>query len=274
MVYLYIITGVVIIAAVFLFLVFPSGRRHKDTEKLKGLLIAHRGLFNNNAGIPENSMMAFSLAVSKGYAIETDLRLTADGEVVIFHDNTLERMCGLKEQVDALTLAELKKVKLLGTENQIPTLKEFLSMVNGRVMLVLEFKCTDKDCDTLCRKVNSILTHYKGDYCMESFYPGAVQWYKNNRKDIMRGQLAMKYRGKKLLNHIAGMYMANCLSRPDFAAYDVNNANSPFFKLQKLLGAFPVGWTYTSQKQLEELKSDFEAYIFEGFEPQKNEYFK
>lgn len=268
MVYFNIILGVVLfLAAIFLFLICPTIRRHKDREKIKGLYIAHRGLFDNERGIPENSMEAFSLAVAKNYAIETDLRLTADGEVVMFHDNTLERMCGINSRVDEFTLAELRSLRLLDTDNKIPTFKEFLQLVDGRVMLVLEFKCTDKDCNELCNKANAILEDYKGDYCIESFYPGAPQWYKKHRKDIMRGQLAMPYKGKDIAKRIAGMYMANCLSRPDFAAFDVRGSKSIFFKLQKLLGAFPVGWTVVSREQLKEIENDFKAYIFEGFEP-------
>ena len=268
MIFLYILLSVILFLAVgFLFLVFPSFRRHKDRQKIKGLMIAHRGLHNKDKGIPENSMEAFILAAAKGYGIETDMRLTADGEIVLFHDNTLKRMCGIDKRVDEFTLAQLQSFGLGGTDHKIPTLKEFLNMVDGRVMLVLELKCTDKDCDKLCTKVNEILSNYKGDYCIESFYPGAVKWYRIHRKDIMRGQLAMPYKGKDTLKKIAAKFMANVLSRPDFSAFDVTEVNNPFFVLQRILGAYPVGWTIKSAEELEKVKKYCDAYIFEGFEP-------
>lgn len=268
MIFLYILLSVVFIAVLlFLYLVFPSMRRHKDRAKIKGMMIAHRGLHSIENGIPENSMEAFILAAAKGYGIETDLRLTADGEIVLFHDNTLKRMCGIEKNVDEFTLEELRNFGLGGTDHKIPTLKEFLNMVDGRVMLVLELKCTDKDCEKLCIKANEILSKYKGDYCIESFYPGAVRWYKNNRKDIMRGQLAMPYKGNDTLKKIAARFMANVLSRPDFSAFDVSAVNNPFFVLQRLLGACPVGWTVKSEEELEKVKKYCDAYIFEGFEP-------
>ncbi len=268
MIFVYVISGVILfLAALLLFLTFPSGRRHEFEKKLDGLFIAHRGLFNNKNGVPENSMEAFSLAVAKGYGIETDLRLTADGEVVIFHDNTLKRMCGVDKRVDEFTLQELREFSLLDTKCRIPTLKEFLKLVDGKVFLVLEFKCDNKDCSELCSKVNEILKNYTGDYCMESFYPPAVGWYKKHRKDIMRGQLAMPYKGNNPAKKVAGMYLANCLSRPDFVAFDVRASKNIFFRLQKFLGAYPVGWTVVSAEQLGNVKNDFKAYIFEGFEP-------
>ena len=109
MIFLYILLSVVFIAVLlFLYLVFPSMRRHKDRAKIKGMMIAHRGLHSIENGIPENSMEAFILAAAKGYGIETDLRLTADGEIVLFHDNTLKRMCGIEKNVDEFTLEELR----------------------------------------------------------------------------------------------------------------------------------------------------------------------
>ena len=85
-------------------------------------------------------MKAFRLAVEKGYGIELDVQLSADGIPVVFHDNTLTRMCGVNRRVRELTLAELKALSLGGTEERIPTFQEFLEMVDGRVPLIVEIK--------------------------------------------------------------------------------------------------------------------------------------
>ena len=103
-------------------------------------LVAHRGLHDSAKGVPENSLAAFQLAIERGHAIELDLRITADRQVVVFHDSTLERMTGVPGQVDRWVLADLKKLRLLGTEQCIPTLDEMLELVNGQVPLLIEIK--------------------------------------------------------------------------------------------------------------------------------------
>ena len=99
-------------------------------------LFAHRGLHDNNSDAPENSMPAFRKAVEKGYGIELDVQLTADSVPVIFHDLDLERACGVPGLVREHTFEELQKLRLFGSEERIPALKDFLEMVKGRVPLI------------------------------------------------------------------------------------------------------------------------------------------
>ena len=91
--------------------------------------IAHRGLFNR-LDTPENSMKAFENAIEKGYAIELDVNMSLDGHLVVFHDISLKRMTGIKNDVNLLNLNELKKLKLLGTDNVIPTFEDVLMLVS------------------------------------------------------------------------------------------------------------------------------------------------
>lgn len=256
-----------ILICIFLFLIFPSVRRHKDRQNLKGKFIAHRGLHNLEENIPENSMSAFLEAAARGYLIETDIRLTKDGEVVIFHDNNLKRMCGEDIAVNELTLSELKEHRLDGTNEVIPTLKELLKAVDGRVPLLIEFKCDGRDCNELCERTNSILSKYEGEYYVQSFYPGVPYWYNRHNKKILRGQLATVYEGKGIIRHILSPFVFNFLSRPDFVSYDEKNANRFMFWLQKVLGAFPIGWTFETQEALDKDKRKFKSYIFEKFIP-------
>ena len=128
-----------LLAALYFLLLIPRFRS-PDCGALMGYYYAHRGLHNLNEGVPENSMKAFRLAVEKGYGIELDVQLSADGIPVVFHDNTLARMCGVNRRVRELTLAELKALSLGGTKEQIPTFQEFLEMVDGRVPLIVEIK--------------------------------------------------------------------------------------------------------------------------------------
>ncbi len=256
---------VVIILFILLFLVMPSLRRHPDRKVLEGLFIAHRGLHNGE--VPENSVPAFLLAAAKGYAIENDIHITADGEIVVFHDRTLERMCGVDRKIEEMTLAEIKQFRLKDTNEKIPTLKECLDAIEGRVPLLVEFKCDSASCNRLCEAADKILEGYKGKYFIQSFNPAVPNWYRKHKPKILRGQLAMPSKDKSFIKQIASAFLLNFGARPDFVAYDQTNAKDIAFALQKLLGAVPVGWTFRTDKDLKEKKKLFKAYIFENFIP-------
>ncbi len=268
MIALYISLGVIVfLIGIILFLVFPSSRKHKDREVLKDKFIAHRGLHGLLKNTPENSLNAFSRAVELGFAIEIDIHLTADGEVVVFHDDTLNRICGVDGRLEEKTLLELKQLRLLNTDCEIPTLQECLDTVRGKVPLLIEFKCTSLKCQELCRAANRILSEYDGKYLIQSFYPTVLRWYKKNRKDVCRGQLASAFSGEVLHKRLLGCLMFNFLGRPDFVSYEHKYRKNFFFKLAVRLGAMPIGWTFRSKEDLENDKQAFEAYIFEGFLP-------
>lgn len=268
MVALYVSLGAVaFLIGIILFFVSPGFRKHKDREVLKGGFIAHRGLHGIFENTPENSLPAFKRASELGFPIEIDIHLTADGDVVVFHDDTLNRVCGVEGRVEEKTLRELKKLRLLNTDCAIPTLQECLNSVKGRVPLLIEFKCTSLRCNELCTAANKILSQYTGKYLIQSFYPTVLHWYKKNRKDICRGQLASAFKGEPLYKRLLGNMMFNFLGRPDFVSYEHKFGKRFFFKFAVRLGAMPIGWTFRTKEDLEKDKEDFEAYIFEGFLP-------
>ena len=220
---------------------------------------------------PENSIPAFEKAIEYGFAIETDIHITADGEVVVFHDDTLERMCGEKVRPEDLTLAQLREYKLANTEHKIPTLRELLELTDGKVPLLIEFKTkSPKTCRPLCRAANEILKDYKGKYFMQSFYPPAVMWYRRHRKDILRGQLSTaKFDDKGIHMDALSAMLLNVFSRPDFVSYEYKYPKHLSVLICKALGAHMAAWTYTSQEQIDATKDTFSTNIFEQFIPEK-----
>ena len=114
----------------------------KNASFLTKKVIAHRGIHSN---YPENSMMAFKKAIQKGYPIELDVQLTKDNEVIVFHDATLKRMCSINKRPGSFNVKELKQVCLDDTDQSIPTLKEVLKVVNGKVPIIVELKKTNKN---------------------------------------------------------------------------------------------------------------------------------
>lgn len=253
---------------VWLFCICPTLRRHPDREAMIGAYIAHRGLHDGT--VPENSLTAFRLAAEQGYAIENDIHITSDGEVVVFHDDTLDRMCGISGKPEEFTLAELKKLRLAGTEETIPTLAECLAVIDGRVPLLIEFKCRTGDvCSRLCPAADAILSEYKGMYWIQSFYPFVLSWYRKHRPEVCRGQLSTAFVGDKLHMRMLGMLLFNCIARPDFVSYDWQYRHKWNRRVCTKLGALPIGWTFRTQKDLTTCQKDFEGYIFEEFLPGK-----
>ena len=266
----YIVLGLL---ALWLFLIFPALRRHTDRIILKDLYIAHRGLHAEQAGVPENSLKAYSLAMELGFAVEIDIHLTKDSHIVVFHDDTTRRVCGVDRAVEECTLEELKAMRLSGTDQQIPTLSEVLSLVDGRVPLLIEFKSVYGNSKALCTAADKILSKYEGKYIVQSFYPPVLLWYRKNRPEICRGQLSqnfIRHKGERDLSKIlAGWLLFNFLSRPDFVSYNFEDAGCFARNLCTALGAFPVAWTLRSAKELSKARAFFSTYIFEDFLPEE-----
>ncbi|SLN16392.1 Glycerophosphoryl diester phosphodiesterase [Aquimixticola soesokkakensis] len=140
--------------------------------------IAHRALHDRDAGRPENSREAVRAAVERGYGIEIDLQLSRDGEAMVFHDYDLRRLTGKNGPLAQETAASLASYTLLTGESGIPSLREVLALVNGRVPLLIEIKDQDgmmgENTGALEVATARALTNYAGDVALMSFNPHAV----------------------------------------------------------------------------------------------------
>jgi glycerophosphoryl diester phosphodiesterase len=120
-------------------------------------IIAHRGFSEN---YPENTLLAFQKAIDAGAdGIETDLRLSLDNQPFVFHDDTLERITGLRKKPEALTLDELQTLDAGSwfdpkyNDEKIPSLDELLQLCDGRATLILEVKQTPATYLKLCEVI-------------------------------------------------------------------------------------------------------------------------
>ncbi len=260
---------VLVLFALYLFLIAPA-RRGRDVSKLLGWHYAHRGLFDNQEGVPENSLAAVQKAVEHGYGIELDVQLTADGEIAVFHDRDLRRMCGREVHLSELSLADLNAYHLLGTGETIPLFSTVLEAVGGRVPLIVEIKHYGK-VTALCAKVNDVLSRYNGPYCVESFHPLAMRWFKKNAPAVIRGQLASGVIGggtPKYLQRILKYLLLNAFSRPDFIAYDIrSNENASLWLLRRLFRPLFVAWTVRTGEEEAKAGRRYDLQIFEGHTP-------
>ena len=94
--------------------------------------VAHRGLHDIAAGVVENTASAFAAAIAGGFAIETDLQLSSDGEAMVHHDFALGRLTLGSRQLAAMTAAGLKAVPFKATADRMMTLGEMCGFVAGR----------------------------------------------------------------------------------------------------------------------------------------------
>lgn len=268
---------VCLVICLFLFAIAPRGGRAKELDVYKKTYIAHRGLFNKNRDdyIPENSMAAFERAIQKGYGIELDVQMSTDGKLVVFHDETLERMCQDERILHNLSYDEISQLRLGGSEHKIPLLEDVLRLIDGRVPLVVEIKPEGKFIATT-KAVCKMLDNYKGPYCIESFNPLVLRWIKKNRPHIIRGQLSTNYRKNKMtINFFAGKILTNLLtdflSRPHFISYNHLYQNHwSYVIVRKIFRPVNAAWTIKNAKQLKEASNEFDIMIFDSFEPKEN----
>ena len=259
------------LVGLYLFMVCPRVWGKVDRTPFKGVDYAHRGLFDNESEAPENSLAAIKKAVEAGYGIEFDVQLSKDDIPVVFHDASLKRVCGIDGKVWEYTLEELQQMHLAKSGETIPTFEKVLQTIDGRVPLIIEYKMDRAD-TKVCVLGNELLKDYQGVYCVESFHPMAVRWYKKNRPDIMRGQLCEEYwkYGSKLprvLSYFLGYLLSNFLTRPDFISYKHQDAKNISRRICTGLGALPVCFTVKNQEDYEKAKEYFQLIIFDSFIP-------
>ncbi len=264
------LTVLVILCALALLLVFlmlPGESMLDKRRPFWGVNFAHRGLHTQDKSVPENSLLAFTKAVEAGYGIELDLQLSSDGEVMVFHDDDVKRVCGVEGRLDSFSYDELRAMRLHHTNQRIPTLREVLALVGGAVPLIIELKRSARN-DQLCQESWKILRTYDGDFCIESFDPRMVRWYKKHVPGILRGQLAAppKELNSGAAGVLVGLGLANFLGRPQFIAYQ--NGPKPISIALEERFAMRVVWTARDAKTAPRLEEENDAVIFEYYTPE------
>ncbi|MGI6004399.1 MAG: glycerophosphodiester phosphodiesterase family protein [Christensenellales bacterium] len=236
--------------------------------------IAHRGLLDEDN--PENSLGAARRAIARGYPIELDLHLAADGVVMVFHDDNLKRITGDPRDIEACTSQQLKTLRLCGTGFGIPTFDEFLDEVEGRVPLLIEIKRQSRHEKNIriLEKITARLDHYNGQYAVQSFHPPTVRWLYKNRPDIIRGQLCSGGdfdHGKLTTRMVQKFFIKNLLvvhyGHPHFIAYEQEHIPNRW--TSKYRGRLPlIGWTFRDQARATQLKDEVDNIIFQDFIPE------
>lgn len=269
----YLILGIILaLIIIYLLLIMPRMFNRPDFSKFLGKYYAHRGLHKESNIAPENSMAAFKLAVDSQYGMELDVQLSKDSIPVVFHDHDLKRVCGINKNVNELTYNELRQLRLFDSNEKIPHLEEVLNLVNGQIPLIIELKARSRN-DLLCSIVASYLDSYDGDFCIESFNPSVLKWFKKNRPHIIRGQLSTnhfkdKSKNKKIINFALQNLLFNFGTKPDFIAFNHKYSNMLSLNLCRKIYRLPtIAYTIKSNNELDLNKYKFDLFIFESFMP-------
>jgi len=215
--------------------------------------IAHRGL-HLDPEISENSLLAFMAAIEHGYAVELDVRLSADGRPIVFHDKNLFRLTGKRGLVERKNYHELEKLFLLGTNQKIPLLKDVLSLINGKTPILIDIKRGEGK-----STIASLLSFYKGDFAIQASDEETIRWFQKNKPDFILGRTVNILKLFK-----AKFNMRSLEEGVDFITYN--------YKFQFLLGErenkLPlVAWTVNSHREMDKALALADNVIFEGFLP-------
>ncbi len=237
--------------------------------------VAHRGLHDAAAGIIENTPSAFAAAIAANYAIECDIQLSADGEAMVFHDQTLDRLTEGSGRLDAMSAAELKRVAFRATADRMITLGELCDLVADRAALFVEIKSRFDGDLRLVKRAAEVLASYSGRVALMSFDPVPIAALRTLAPRLPRGIVAerrythpewspLPARTKRAL-----AYFQHALqSRPQFIAYSVKDLPSAIPRLARNLLRLPLlTWTVRTDVDRERAARYADQMIFEGFRP-------
>ena len=200
---------------------------------------AHRGL--HGGGRIENSRAAFEAAIAAGSGIELDVQASADGEAMVFHDYELERLTDGFGALRTLGSAELKRIRLKGSDETIPSLDEILALIGGRAPLLIELKSPGRRVAQLCRAVQRALDRYGGPVAVMSFNPEIGNSFARLAPQVLRGLVVTEQ--EKGLRGRVERPLALWRSNADFLAYDIRDLPSKFAGAHRAKGMKVLTWT-------------------------------
>jgi glycerophosphoryl diester phosphodiesterase len=246
----------------------------KDLTWIKDNYIAHRGFHSLDKSIPENSLIAFKRAIDYNYSIELDVNVTKDGQVVVFHDMNLIRMCKVDENLSDVTYDEIKSFTLLNTNEKIPLLSDVLHLVNGKVPLLIELK-PKGDKQLLCQAFMKTMSQYDGPYAIHSFSPWIVYWFKKHHPEIIRGQITEYFKNSSEMNSFQKYLMKsmffNRFTKPDFINYGIKDLPNKYASKAYNNGTCVISYCARNNLEFNLVRKHYDNAVFEFFRPEIDE---
>lgn len=229
---------------------------------LAGAVFAHRGM--HGPRLPENSLEAARAAIDRGFGIECDVQRSSDGQAMVFHDFDLERLTNATGRVIDRSAAQLGEIQLSGGAETIPTLRQLLDLIGGRVPLLIEIKSTsNRPVAPLCLAVRRVLEGYVGPHAAMSFDPRVGHWFAVHSPRTVRGLVVSEGNDRSLLARLK-RHLSLWHARPDFLAYDVRDLPSRFAAAQRRRGIPLATWTVRTPELRQRAAQHADAPIAEG----------
>jgi len=286
-----------VFVSIFFFLLKPNRtplteKQKKTLEKMrKTFAFAHRGLFDNNNGIPENSLQAFQRAVDHSFGIELDVHLTIDNKLVISHDDTITPRLYqsisnhfndlIGKNIRDVSYEDIKRNIVYKSDvyNTMPTLEDVLRIVSGKVPIIIELKDQkdEKRNLKLAEFVDIALTTYSGTISIQSFNPMLVRAFyelPGASQKYLIGLLGCDIIPEILPSKIKRIICRDFLGMGYSRAHYIAGRCGEYEKtvVSHLVEAYHtpvIMWTITSLEQYKYYQSKkVDAVIFEGFIPE------
>ncbi len=225
--------------------------------------IAHRGLFEEGTLCEENTVAAVAAAKEAGYAAEIDVRTSADDIIMVYHDDTLERLTDSEGPVSKWGFKQLQAREIGKSGKGMPTLPEIMDVIDSDVPLFIELKSpSHDDIQKLCAGVRHCFEGYRGPVAIMSFDPRILAWFKQYMPAYPRGaiigrEVLLNWRNRLLIPY----WMRK--TKPDFLACDINLLPNSFCTRWRDKGKPVLTWTVRTQKHVEIGREHADALIFE-----------
>jgi glycerophosphoryl diester phosphodiesterase len=241
--------------------------------------IAHRGLHDVGQGVVENTLAAAEAAIARDVAIECDVQASADGEAMVFHDSTLDRLTYASGAVLQKTTRDIRNARFKTGSEGIPTFRELLDRVAGHTPIICEIKSEFDGDMRLADRIAQYALDYGGPLALKSFDPEIIAHFRRAAKPpaSVAGKCPLgvvaeaKYDHKdwRALSADQKINFANFLhypeTRPDFLSYRVDDLPNATPFLLRTLSATPVmAWTVRTQAQKLLAARWADQIVFEG----------
>jgi glycerophosphoryl diester phosphodiesterase len=223
---------------------------------LNKLPIAHRGLHSNANNIYENTKESFLAAVNENYAIECDVVLSKDHEVVVFHDENLKRLCNLDKNVSSLTMNELRSLKIYESNSNIISLDEMLHVVSAHVPIIIEIK--GKFTPFIEERIQEIIRSYRGPIALKTFNLKSVEWLIKFLPYVYKGLVI-----DSNTNNFESILDLNI----DFVSCDIEFIESNLIDRVKKKGLPIITWTVDNEDKKKKANLIADNIIFENIRP-------
>jgi glycerophosphoryl diester phosphodiesterase len=242
--------------------------------------IAHRGLHSRENGILENTVSAAQAAIEHGFSIECDVQLTSDGEAVVFHDWTMDRLTTRRGNISKLNVADVAALAMKDTTDRVPTLSALLEVIAGRAPLIIEIKSRFDGDWRLAERVAAVIAEHEGPVAIKSFDPHVIGHLRENADRLGTNRYPLgivaqarydegewQSRPRALRDNLTA-FLHYPQTRPDFLSWCVDDLPHAIpFLLGTRLDTPVITWTVRREEQRARAAKWADQIVFEGFLP-------